>query len=269
MASVNMPSYVGSTPAHSLVRDFLKISSTDSIDFIRWKLEIGSGTFKLHCLYGMAKPGTPGFSNEQTVAFEGQFTKSENYYHLNNNGKSISILELNANVLHFVDLNNQMLTGNGGYSYALNNEHPGEANEINIRPQQVNIKSLQVFEGRTPCHELAVLLGLNKSEACDKMKWYFLFYTDSVTGKPSYFLMGGMGYRKESMLRGQWQISTEQNGRVIYKLYSDKWVRSLDQLRGDEGILFFIDAKGRLLVGNEDFSYTLNRKKEEYAAVKR
>ncbi|MBD0280018.1 MAG: hypothetical protein ICV81_18940 [Flavisolibacter sp.] len=101
------------------------------------------------------------------------------------------------------------------------------------------------------------------------MKWYFLFYTDSVTGKPSYFLMGGMGYRKETMAKGKWQIVTKPNGRIIYRVYFDKWVRSLDLLKGDDNILFFIDAGGRLLVGNEDFSYTLNRRKEEYPPVKR
>ena len=269
VVGANVRTYVGSTPAHDVVRDFLQISSTDSIDFIRWKLEIGSTTFKLQCRYGLAKPGTPGFSNEQSVSFEGGLTKLENHYQLKHKGKGLSLLEVNANVLHFLDHHNRMLIGNGGYSYALNSTHPVEADGFNIRYKQKNIKSPLVFEGRTPCRDLPALLGLNKSEACNKMKWYFLFYTDSATGKPSYFLMGGMGYRKETMARGRWQIVTEPNGRIIYRVYFDKWVRSLDLLQGDDNILFFIDANGHLLVGNEDFSYTLNRRKEEYPPVKR
>jgi len=269
VAGANVRTYVGSTPAHDVIRNFLQISSTDSIDFIRWKLEIGSGTFKLQCRYGLAKPGTPGFSNEQKVSFAGPLTKSKNYYYLKHEGKSVSILEVNANVLHFLDGNNRMLIGNGGYSYALNSTLPVEADGVNIRSVQTSLKSPLVFEGRTPCSELPALLGLNKSKACNKMKWYFLFYTDSVTGKPSYFLMGGMGYRKETMARGKWQIVTGQNGRIIYRVYFDKWTRSLDLLKGDDNVLFFIDANGRLLVGNEDFSYTLNRRKKEYPSVKR
>jgi hypothetical protein len=265
----NVRTYVGSTPAHAVVRDFLQISLTDSIDFIRWKLEIGSGIFQLQCRYGLAKPGTPGFSNEQNVAFDGKLTKSKNYFYLKHEGKGISILEVNANVLHFLDGNNRMLSGNGGYSYALNSTRPIETDGINIRSVQMSGKSPLVFEGRTPCSELPALLGLTKSEACNKMKWYFLFYTDSVTGKPSYFLMGGMGYRKETMTRGKWQIVTNSNGHLIFRVYSDKWVRSLNLLKGDENILFFIDANGRLLVGNEDFSYTLNKRNEEYPPVKR
>lgn len=260
----NVQTYVGSTPAHAVVRDFLQISTTDSIDFIRWKLEISSGIFKLQCRYGLAKPGTPGFSNEQIVAFEGQLTKLENYYYLKHEGKNISLLEVNDNVLHFLDGNNHMLIGNGGYSYALNNTHPVETNEVSIRFTQTSVKSPLVFEGRTPCSELPALLGLNKSEACNKMKWYFLFYTDSITGKPSYFLRGGIGYRKETMAKGRWQIITKPNGRLIYRLNSNEWVHPLDLLKGDDNILFFIDAGGQPLVGNEDFSYTLNRRKEAY-----
>jgi hypothetical protein len=212
----------------------------------------------------LAKPGTPGFSNEQSVAFDGQLTEAKNYYYLQHKGRSVSIQEVNANVLHFLDRNNQMLTGNGGYSYALNSTSPIESDAVNIQFKHTVIKSPLVYEGRTPCSELPGLLGLKKSEACNKMKWYFLFYTDSLTGKPSYFLMGGMGYRKETMAKGSWRIVTGQTGRIIYQLYSDKWAHPLDLLKGDDNILFFINTNGRLLVGNEDFSYTLNRRKEEY-----
>src|SRR4051812_10396984 len=106
--------FVGSTPAHSVVREFLQISLTDSIDFIRWKLEVSPGKFKLQCRYGLAKAGTPGFSNEQSIAFEGQLTEAKNYYFLQHKGRRVSILEVSANVLHFLDRTNTMLTGNGG-----------------------------------------------------------------------------------------------------------------------------------------------------------
>jgi hypothetical protein len=262
--SAQTRTFVGSTPAHTIVRDFLQISATDSIDFIRWKLELRPGTFQLQCRYGLAQPGTPGFSNEQRVAFEGQLTKSKSYYYLKHQGKSVSILEVNANVLHFLDQYNTMLIGNGGYSYALNSTSPVEADAVNIQSRYTVFKSPLIYEGRTPCSDLPDLLGIMKSEACNKMKWYFLFYADSLTGKPAYFLMGGVGYRKETMAKGRWQIITDPNGRVIYRLDSDKWVHPLHLLKGDDNILFFIGTNGQPLVGNEDFSYTLNRRKEAY-----
>jgi len=269
VATARAQTYVGSTPAHNVIRNFLQISLTDSIDFIRWKLETDAGVFKLQCQYGLSKPSTPGFSNEQRVSMEGRLTKSKNYCYLENKGRKISMLRVNVNVLHFLDSDNHMLAGNGGYSYALNNTGPVVGDVANTLPIQDKIKSPQVFEGRTPCQQLSAQLGLNKGAACDKMKWYFLFYTDSVTGKPSYYLMGGMGYRKETMARGRWEIVPQQQGRIIYRIYSDKWSHPLNLLKGDDNILFFLDNAGRLLVGNENFSYTLNRRQEEYQPVKR
>lgn len=256
--------YVASTPAHAILRDFIQISATDSMDFIGWNLEVSPGAFKLQCRYGLAQPNTPGFSNEKRAAFEGQLTKSGNYYTLKHKGRSVSILELNKNVLHFVDSNNGMLIGNGGYSYALNNKNPIESDDFNFRAHTGIIANPLVFEGRTPCQELSALLGLNKSEACNKMKWYMLLYTDPVTGQPSDFLMGGIGYRKETMSKGTWKIVTGQDGRIVYQISSDKWSRPLNLLKGDDNILFFLDGNGVIFTGNEDFSYTLNRREKEY-----
>src|SRR5215203_682287 len=261
--------YVGSTPAHSVVRDFLQISLTDSIDFIRWKLEIGSNKFELHCKYGLSKAGTPGFVNEKTVDFEGELTKTRNNYSLQHKGRKLALLEVNTALLHLLDNDNNLLVGNGGYSYDLNSTAPIKTNQFNIQPVQTKIQYPLVFEGRTPCQELSVLLGLNKSEACNKMKWYIIFYTHSITGKPSHYLKGGIGYRKETMERGNWQIVTGKDGRILYQLSPDKGAYSLSLLKGDDNILFFIDGNGNLLVGNEDFSYTLNRRKAEYSPINR
>ncbi|PVD49853.1 hypothetical protein DC498_23120 [Terrimonas sp.] len=267
-AGAKLQTYVGSTPPHAVVREFFRISLVDSIDFIRWKLEINSPRFKLVAKYGISKPGTPGFINEQSVAFEGQLNQSGYYYHLEHEGKVLSILEVNQNVLHLLDRNSNMLIGNGGYSFALNNINPIDTGAFNLKAKQSVTPNPQVFEGRTPCRDLAIQLGLEKNEDCNKMKWYILLYMDTLTGNPSYFMMGGIGYRKETMAKGSWQIITEQSGRILYRISFDGWARPLDLLKGDDNILFFIDTRGHLLSGDEDFSYTLNRKTEEYPRVK-
>ena len=261
--------YVGSTPPDQVVRKFLSISLTDSIDFIRWKLEIGSGAFKLECQYGLAKAGTPGFTKTNNVIMTGQLTKTGNYYHLQHKDKQILLLEVNANLLHLLDQHKQMLVGNGGYSYALNNTDPVKTNQYKLHAVQSSPRYPLIFEGRTPCQELSVLLGLGKSKACDKLKWYFVFYTDSLTGKPSHYLKAGMGYTKRNMEKGQWEIITKKNGQIIYQLNPADKTYTLYLLKGDENILFFIDRDGRLLVGNENFSYLLNRKREVDSLVQK
>jgi len=259
--------YVGSTPAHGEVRNFLGISLTDSVDFIRWTLDIYPDSFELQCRYGVSKPSTPGFVNEKRASFNGRLTKTKDGYSLQHKGKQLSLLQVNNDLLHLRDRNNNMLIGNGGYSYALNSTTPAKTDQFNLHSVQSTLKYPLDFEGRTPCQELSRLLGLNKGEACNKMKWHIIFYTDAVTGEPSYFLKGGIGYRKETMEKGKWQIIKGKNGRIIYRVKPDNEAYSLYLLKGDDNILFFTDPEGRLLVGNEDFSYTLNRRKEEHPPI--
>lgn len=261
--------YVGSTPAHADVRDFLEIPLTDSVDFIRWKLRMRPGTYELECKYGLSKAGTPGFVNEQTVSLRGELKKDKNQYSLTHSLKKLFIVEVNTDLLHLLDQNKNMLVGNGGYSYSLNSTLPVQTDEFNIPAEKTLVKEPLVFEGRTPCQRLATLMGLNKTAACNKMKWYIVLYTDSTTRQPSYFLSGGMGYRKESMQRGKWKISNGKNGRIIYELTFPDRANSVHLLKGDKNILFFTDGEGRLLVGNEDFSYVLNRRAKEYLPLRR
>jgi hypothetical protein len=49
-----------------------------------------------------------------------------------------------------------------------------------------------------------------------------------------------------------------KNGRIIYQLNDEKENGFLYLLKLDEHILVFTDANGKLLVGDEDFSFTLN-----------
>lgn len=255
--------YVASTPAHhKVVRNFLGISLTDSIDFIRWKIVLRDNQFELLCKYGIGKPNTPGFIDEKRVSFSGVVKKENNYYTLSNAGKALSIVELNNNVLHLADENKKLLVGNGGWSYALNNVTPVKSNQFNLRAKAMAVKGPLVFEGRTACSELRDLL--EKSEACHKLKWYFVLYTDSLTRKPSHYLVNGTGYRKETMGKGKWEIINGKDGKITYKLHQETKYGPLYLLKVDENILIFTDADGNLFAGDENFSYTLNRREKEH-----
>jgi hypothetical protein len=260
--------FVGSTPPHSVLRSFFEVSPTDSIDFIRYQLSVNELNYELKCQYGISKPATPGFVNEKQVHFSGDITKEKNIITLHRDKKILKLLEVNENLLHLLDHNNNMLIGNGGYSFVLNNKKPVESNAFTITAKATAKSYPLVFEGRTPCQELSSLLKLDKTEACDKMKWYIIFYADSLTGKPTYYLNGGTDYRKETMGRGKWSIQTLKDGRIVYQLKPDDKNYTLNLLKGDDNILFFIRPDGRLLVGNENFSYTLNRRNKEYERIK-
>lgn len=188
--------YIGSTPANTTVRKFLGISLTDSIDFIRWKLVISDVAYQLQCTYGLCQPGTPGFRKNNHVSFSGKAKRVGLMYALEYNGRNFFIQDINANLVHLLDENKRALVGNGGWSYTLNNTTPVKTDQFNPPGGKRKKEYPVILEGRTPCQELSALIGREATAACNKMKWYIIMYTDSATGKPSYFLEGGRGYRK-------------------------------------------------------------------------
>jgi hypothetical protein len=254
--------YHGSTPANAIVRDFLHIPLEDSIDFIRWNLVLINNQYNLKCEFGISRGGTNGFIDRNEVVLSGRIEKDGNLYMLLNGDKTLYMLKINSNLFHLLDKKKTFLVGNGGYSYALNINKPVKSDELNVQFTQFPAENPMAFQGRTPCQELSRMMGLNKSEACDKMKWYIILYLDPVTKEPAYYLSGGRGYKKETMAKGNWEITQGKNGRVIYKLDPEKKASSIHLIKADDNILFFTDPEGNLLVGNENFSYTLNRTKD-------
>jgi hypothetical protein len=250
--------YQGSTTPNPEVRAFLGIPLADSIDFIRWHLVIHPDRYELDCRYGLSKANTDGFSNEKTAAFSGTLAKQGNVYVLKQGSRTLHLYEINNSLLHLADANNKLLVGNGGFSCALNSKTPEKSTEFKYPIKPVRPYDLVAFQGRTPCLGIAEELGQKRSNACYKKKWYVVLVTDSTTGKPAYYLEGGRGYRKMTMTKGKWEI-LNKNGRTIYKLEVATRPLPIYLLRADENILFFTDPNGNLLVGDDDFSYTLNR----------
>jgi len=260
--------YVGCTPVESTVRKFFGISLTDSIDFMRWKLRIQQETYIINVEYGLCKNGTPGFSNGKQIALTGKLRTDGFYYYLDYQNKTLAIQAINSNLLQLLDENKKMLIGNGGYSYGLSNTRAAKSDKVNIPARKYGLGEYQVYEGRTPCQELSAISGMKKRPECNKMKWYMILYTDPVTHQPTYYLKGGRGYRKETMDRGKWKVSKGKDGRTIYTLSPEKEPWSLYLVQVDDNILVFTDKEGNLLVGNEDFSYTLNRRKDEHPVTR-
>jgi hypothetical protein len=260
--------FTGSTPVEATVRKFFGISLTDSIDFMRWKLKLRHDSYHLAVEYGLAKNGTPGFSNRKEIILDGKLRREGNYYYLVNQNKTLSIQSINANLLHILDEKKSMLIGNGGFSYGLSNIHPVKTDQVEALVTKPEINKVQVYEGRTPCQELSAAVGINKGPECNKMKWYMILYADPVTHQPSYYLKGGRSFPREKMEHGKWKISQGRDGRTIYTLNPDKQPYSFNLVQVSENILVFTDKEGNLLPGNEDFSYILNRKPDEHPVMR-
>ncbi len=248
--------FIASTPADAAIRPFLGISLTDSIDFIRWHLTLRDNQYTLSCNYGIGKPNTNGFINGgKKIELNGAFKKEKNFYILQNGNSILKIAELNSDLLHLLNADNSLLVGNGGWSYTLNNVIPAATDQVNINAQQAVIKDSMVFVGRTPCKVPGII---PKGMQCYKLKWHIVLYANTQKNEPTTYKVYGTPYRKQGGKTGNWKIITGKKGRIIYQLNDDDGNGFLYLLKLDDHILIFTDAEGKLLVGDEDFSYTMN-----------
>ena len=250
--------YTASTPAGKIVRIFLGISLTDSIDFIRWKLTLTDINYSLECNYGIGKPNTNGFyNNGMKVAFNGTVKKVKNGYVLQNGDHVLKLAELNANLLHILNIDNTLLVGGSGWSYVLNNLKPSLTAHTNLIGKQTTFKDSISFEGRTPCGVPGII---ESGKLCYKLKWLIILYGNPAKNEPATYKVWGTPYRIEGGRRGNWKLVTRPDGRIIYQLMDEKGKPFIHLLKLDEGVLIFTDAAENLLVGDLDFSYTLNRR---------
>lgn len=250
--------YVASTPAGTVVRSFLGIALTDSVDFIRWRIALTDRNYEIQCNYGVSKPNTNGFINDgRKIELKGKVIKKESQYLLVNGSAAIHITELNRDILHFADVTNTLLVGNGGWSYTLNAMPPIGEKQINAPVKQTMLADSIAFEGRSPCAGIEVQ---NSGPACYKLKWYFVLYTDPITHQPTTYKLLGTPWRNIDGLRGKWSIETNNKGQTVYQFYDETDKAFLHLLKASENILLFTGEDGKILVGNEDFSYTLNRR---------
>ena len=87
--------YTGSTPADTVIRSFLGIPLSDSVDFIRWKFILQDKWYELRCNYGIGKANTNGFINGGAkVELSGECRKEKNYYQFQNGTKTLKAADL-------------------------------------------------------------------------------------------------------------------------------------------------------------------------------
>ena len=137
---------------------------------------------------------------------------------------------------------------------------PSEA--ITYKPIPKDKAVYGIFEGRPPCQEIARQLKVNVAPDCNKLKWRLFLFQDK-SGQPTTYLLYGSFYREESR-EGNWKISKGSKtdpGAIIYEMDPGQPGKTFYLLKGDDNVLFILDENKAFRVGNEDFSYTLNRVK--------
>jgi hypothetical protein len=261
---------VGSTPADAPIKSVLGLASDKEVDFIKWTLRLleeengGPKKFSLAINYGVSQPNTLDFINGgEKQSLSGNYSMinkpTGNIYRLSN---GISFIQINNNVFQLLLADDNLMKGDGGWSYTLNRK---DMVPVTIKPKSLvtsafapGDKSTQViFEGRTPCMEIAAGNQMAVKEGCFKLKWKFTLNRNPVTLEPTSFAMRQVdGTAKE--IEGKWTIVKDRSS-IIYKL-EPSMGQTIYLLAGDYNVLYFVDKNANLYQGNQDFSYTLNKR---------
>lgn len=270
---------VGSTPGNEYITSMLSISTATQVDFIKWNLNLNDNkTFALNIVYGESQPNTLGFkSGGQTKRFQGSFVVDTSpgnkhfreVYQLKSHSLAgtISLVKLSENLFHILTSDNQLMIGNGGWSYSLNRANSVPLKKILIWSAVSDEKAMQViFDGRTPCQEIsAEHPEMNASGTCFKLKWKLILNRDSITNAPTSCIIRKVVDNQPQDVTGKWTIvqkTAENPDVVIYKIETGT-DPPISFLAGDNHVLFFLDKDGNPFVGNENFSFTLNRRVSE------
>jgi hypothetical protein len=280
--------FIGSTPGDKEILSKFGLSTTTPIDFIRWKLNLdpiaaSSSTFSLEIQFGESQPNTMGFKDGGIkLTIQGSYTISQQnngqvsgeFYRLTDQTSSIEIhlLQINENLFHILSDQDQLLTGNGGWSYVLNKSVPVSQATVEFEPFSLSPFALTdsvilgVYIGRTNCHtDLLRLHGITGS--CNRIKWQLTLYQDPVTHTPAHFeiktVYVGLNNTVYSKT-GSWEVkkgTPSDSNSVFYQLNAeqDNQPVKITLLKADNNILYFTDQDLSLLVGNGDHSYVLNK----------
>jgi hypothetical protein len=121
------------------------------------------------------------------------------------------------------------------------------------------------FVGRSPCREIANEIGASVPDQCHKLKWDMTLFQDEKTGAPTTYRIDATLYRQSPRV-GKWKFvsaTTHHPNAILYELEPASGHGSIRLLKADDNITFFVGSDGRLMVGNANFSYTLNRADEK------
>jgi hypothetical protein len=132
-----------------------------------------------------------------------------------------------------------------------------------------------IFTGTTPCGQfIRPLHNVSREGDCALVQWRLTLHLDPVSLKPATyklssinrFIVEGTNTYSEPGTKieteGKWTIvhGTKTNPNVIvYRLESDKPEKSIGFLKLSDSLIHLLDSDGKLMIGNDSFSYTLSR----------
>ena len=137
--------------------------------------------------------------------------------------------------------------------------NPGEPTALGARTgEEADSVAIAVYEGRTPCGEIATEFTGFPSLNCEKVKWEVTLFADRRTGQPRAFVYDGT----RTTRRGTWTVhrgTPFDPDAEVYRLTPLPSGRTLSLLHVDGRVLLLLDRELRVVPGDAGYSYALNR----------
>jgi hypothetical protein len=268
--------FVGTSPCAEFVRPKLRIPAGENCDRIKWQLSIDdSGKYNLTHEWGFhvdnrtyLKRGNVSFSGAWKIA-EGRTGDPNGAVVQLDEGQpnTIAFALIHRDILHLLDTKNGLAIGDSGQSYTVSRRATGYGlpAKSNGLSSDADTTAEINFSGRTPCIEIAKQINHPVAGGCVKLKWSIDLYRDPQTLAPTTYRLRGTLYRNEgseTIREGKWKVrkgtKTDPNA-IVYQLDAFESDGPIFLLKADPNVLFFLAKDGSPLVGDSDFSYTLNR----------
>lgn len=280
VASPQVDVFQGTSPCAESVKPKLQIPAGENCDRIKWELKIvDSGKYHLQHEWGYhvdnrtyLKRGTIKFSGTWKIAKGRAADPTGILVQLDpDQPNSISFASIDPDILHLLDPNKNLAVGDSGASYTLSRQArasvlPSGTQGLSI---DVDVIANVNFSGRSPCQEIAKEMNHPVDANCFKLKWSIDLYRNPQTCEPTTYRLRGTLYRNETrgtetIREGKWKVTkgtkTDPNA-IVYELDAFGSDGPIYLLKADHKVLFFLANDRSLLVGDDNFSYTLNRDK--------
>ena len=288
VASPKIDIFFGTSPCAEFVRPKLQIPTGENCDRIKWQLRlIDSGKYYLQHEWGYhvdnrtyLKRGTINLDGTWKIAKGRAGDPTGVVVQLDpDNPNSISLASIDPDILHLLDPNKNLALGDSGASYTLS--RVARSSVLPSGTQGMTTDSdvaAQVnFSGRSPCQEIAKEMKHPVAADCFKLKWSVDLFRDPRTLAPTTYRLRGTLYRNETrgtetIREGKWKVTkgtkTDPNA-IVYELDAFGSDGPIYLLKADHKILFFLANDRSLLVGDDNFSYTLNRDERAVLTARR
>lgn len=257
--------YRATTPCDVITRPVPRMAPGARCEMATWNLNLrGDGRYTLDAAYGLSEPNTLGMRNGGTpVSLAGTWSAEQDLITLATDDPMVAVrlLQVGSDLLHLVGADGRLLVGNGAWSYTLN--RVGEAGRrtavVASTHDGTSGPGGGVFEGRSPCTAEVKPFTQDLVPGCSRLKWRLTLRLDA-SRQPAEYVSGVVG--RSDATKGEWRIRLGLAGfpaAVVYEIRpsgSRQWLALL--LVGGNN-LFILGEDRQLLVGDENWSYTLSR----------